>query len=118
MRPKFTLRVIGIFFVLIGAGQLRAQPPSPYQETATASPNTPNEPLRPQFSGEAAVHFLDSTALNWQRENKCFACHTDFVYLLARPAVAWDVSASPGSFRRGADGGAGRFAGQGPGSFE
>ena len=44
-------------------------------------------------SPEAAADFLDAVAVNWQREEKCFACHTDYAYLLARPTLAWDVPA-------------------------
>ncbi len=67
------------------------QEPRAYQETVTLSPITPDEPLRGEYSAEAAAGYLDGVAVAWQREQKCFACHANFAYLLARPAVSWDV---------------------------
>ena len=29
------------------------------------------------------------TALTWQRDNKCFACHSNYAYLETRPLVSW-----------------------------
>lgn len=56
-------------------------------------PNRADEPLRDGFSMEAAVRFLDTAALRWQKEQKCFACHSDYAFLIARPVVAWNVPA-------------------------
>jgi len=55
--------------------------------------NSPDEPLRAEFSLEAAVGFLDAAALSWQRDRKCFACHTDYAYFFARPPVSWQIPA-------------------------
>ena len=55
--------------------------------------NSPDEPLAANFSLDRAVHFLDSAALTWQKEQKCFTCHTNFAYLYARPAVSSDATA-------------------------
>jgi squalene-hopene/tetraprenyl-beta-curcumene cyclase len=70
---------------------LASEEQSAYQETVALAPITPEEPLREQYSAEAAVDYLDALALNWQREQKCLACHANFAYLIARPAVSWDV---------------------------
>lgn len=56
-------------------------------------PNSPDEPLAEKFSLDRAVHFLDSAALTWQKDHKCFTCHTNFAYLYARPAVSSDAAA-------------------------
>jgi squalene-hopene/tetraprenyl-beta-curcumene cyclase len=56
-------------------------------------PNSPDEPLAKDFSLERAVHFLDSAALTWQKDQKCFTCHTNYAYLYARPAVSFDATA-------------------------
>ena len=93
MRRQMTCRVVGLLLFLMGAWQLVAQQPSTPEEAAVPGPNTPDEPLGERYSPEAAVGYLDAVALDWQRENKCFACHTDYAYLLARPAIAWDVPA-------------------------
>jgi len=63
--------------------------PLPLENTSPLAPNRPDEPLRGEFSMDAAVRFLDSAALNWQKNRKCFACHTDYAFLLSRPAVSW-----------------------------
>lgn len=63
-------------------------------ETGTPpGPNRPDEPFRQTFSMEAAVRFLDTAALNWQQERKCFACHSDYAFFIARPLISWKVPA-------------------------
>ena len=57
------------------------------------APNRPEEPFREEFSLRAAVRFLDAAALSWQKERKCFACHTSYVYLAVRPAVSYQTPA-------------------------
>lgn len=49
--------------------------------------NTKDEPLAADFSLDKAVHFLDSASLEWQTSKDCFACHTNYSYLTARPLV-------------------------------
>jgi squalene-hopene/tetraprenyl-beta-curcumene cyclase len=56
-------------------------------------PNRADEPLREKFSLPAAVRFLDTVALTWHKQHNCFACHSDYVFLLARPAVNAKASA-------------------------
>ena len=34
-----------------------------------------------------AAEFLDAVALDWTRKRKCGTCHTNYAYLLARPAL-------------------------------
>lgn len=63
-------------------------------ETVTApQPNTADEALAAEFSLDKAVHFLDSASLNWQKERKCFTCHTNYAYLYARPLISADAPA-------------------------
>ena len=40
-----------------------------------------------------AVRFLDSAALTWQKEQKCFTCHTNLAYLYARAAASSEAVA-------------------------
>ncbi|MHB8861803.1 MAG: hypothetical protein ACYC6N_05325 [Pirellulaceae bacterium] len=49
----------------------------------------PDEPLRGDFSLDAAVASLDDAALTWQRDKKCFACHSNYAFLETRPLVSW-----------------------------
>jgi squalene-hopene/tetraprenyl-beta-curcumene cyclase len=53
--------------------------------------NSPDEPLAKEFSLAKAAHFLDSASLQWQKQRKCFTCHTNYLYLYARPAVDADA---------------------------
>ena len=48
---------------------------------------SPDEPLREEFSPTLAARYLDSAALHWQKQRKCGTCHTNFAYLMARPAL-------------------------------
>lgn len=52
--------------------------------------NRLDEPIRGEFSMQGAVGFLDAAALTWQKERKCFACHSDFVFMFTRPLAGWD----------------------------
>ena len=47
-----------------------------------------DEPLRGEFSLDAAVECLDDAALTWQRDKKCFACHSNYAFLETRPLVS------------------------------
>ena len=52
------------------------------------APNQADEAVAEEMSLEKAAHFLDSAALTWQKDRKCFTCHTNFAYLYARPAIS------------------------------
>lgn len=55
--------------------------------------NSPDEPLAGQFSLAKGKHFLDSASLSWQKNRDCMTCHTNYLYLLARPALGADDEA-------------------------
>ena len=55
--------------------------------------NRADEPLAENFSMQQAVRFLDSAALTWQKQRKCFSCHSNYAFLMARPAVAHEAAA-------------------------
>lgn len=46
--------------------------------------NKPDEPLAESFDINKAVSFLDSASLQWQKQQKCFTCHTNYAHLYAR----------------------------------
>jgi squalene-hopene/tetraprenyl-beta-curcumene cyclase len=83
-------------------------PNSPAAEPVTLAnvsdpgPNQLEEPLAADFSVEAAARFLDSASLQWQKQRKCFTCHTNFAYLYARPFLS-DDSQSHREVRRFAE---------------
>lgn len=74
------------------AASVAAEPAVP-EDRPPVGENRPDEPFRREFSLDAAVRFLDAAALNWQKERKCCACHSDYAYLLARPLVSWKAPA-------------------------
>ncbi|WP_323379647.1 hypothetical protein [Stieleria sedimenti] len=49
---------------------------------------TADEPLAERFSAKQSAIYLDRAALTWQKEKKCVTCHTNMLYLFARPALA------------------------------
>lgn len=56
-------------------------------EPVKAAAAKPDEPLAKTFSLEKAGAFLDATSLNWTETHKCGSCHTNYPYLLVRPAL-------------------------------
>src|SRR5688572_3944704 len=77
---------------LVAAGA-RASEPVTLDNVVDPGSNSPEEPLAAEFSRAAAVHFLDSAALAWQKDQQCFTCHTNFAYLYARPAESSEAAA-------------------------
>jgi squalene-hopene/tetraprenyl-beta-curcumene cyclase len=57
-------------------------------DTPKPAVTTPNEPLAKAFSARKAADYIDGASLNWTRERKCFSCHTNVPYMLARPLVS------------------------------
>lgn len=97
---KPAVRILSLF-VLVGFAQLAgfrnafgddavpasAEVPVTLATVTTPKANTDAEPLMADFSLQAAARFLDSASLSWQKERKCFTCHTNFAYLYARPLL-------------------------------
>jgi len=72
---------------------LSADEPLALENGTPFGANRLDEPFRDEFSIDAAVRFLDAAALNWQKERKCFACHSDYAFFFTRPLVDWKVPA-------------------------
>jgi squalene-hopene/tetraprenyl-beta-curcumene cyclase len=51
------------------------------------TPNSPDEPIAANYSPAKAAEFLDGVALAWTEKKKCGACHTNYAYLITRPAL-------------------------------
>lgn len=66
------------------AGPALAEEPRPVPKPA---PNKPDEPLAKALSLDKAAAFLDAASLNWTEQRKCGTCHTNYPYLMARPAL-------------------------------
>jgi squalene-hopene/tetraprenyl-beta-curcumene cyclase len=89
IRTRFLL--LG-FFITLTAGTLFSSDKTITMENVVdPGSNRADEPYREEFSFSAAVRFMDSVAMNWQKTQKCFACHSNYAFLLARPVVAYDV---------------------------
>ena len=57
------------------------------QEVPKLGPISPDEPVAKEFSAQLAAKALDSASVHWTRQRQCGTCHTNFPYLLARPAL-------------------------------
>ena len=79
MNDKLTAAML----VLIAVGPAAAETTTP----AYPGPNAPEEPVREVFSLAAATTFLDAASADWGQNRKCFTCHTNYSYLMVRPAV-------------------------------
>jgi len=84
---------LGGVIVLLAVGQLFANEPLTLENVVPPGRNRPDEPFIEEFSMQEAVRFLDSAALVWQKQRKCFACHSNYAFLMARPAITHDVPA-------------------------
>ncbi len=56
------------------------------------APTKKDEPISKVFSMEKAVHFMDQASAAWTRDRACFACHTNYAYLYARPMVKGEAT--------------------------
>jgi len=103
---KFTAIVLVASAVLLLRLQASAEEPAKADPSAPAGapaklpdaadspgPNRADEPLASRFSLASAGQFLDTAAVDWTTNRKCFTCHTNFAYLIARPAIGGDSSA-------------------------
>jgi squalene-hopene/tetraprenyl-beta-curcumene cyclase len=71
------------------------------QETrAKVAPNLPDEPIARSYSKDNAAAFLDEVSLTWTRQRKCGTCHTNYNYMLARPAICDTSNESMTEIRR------------------
>jgi squalene-hopene/tetraprenyl-beta-curcumene cyclase len=82
-----------ILLLLGAAPSLWASEPVTLDNVVAPDRNRAEEPLAKAFSMERALHFLDSASLNWQKTRKCFTCHTNYAYLMARPMISEDAPA-------------------------
>lgn len=50
--------------------------------------NSSDESTASEFSLDRATRFLDQASLDWTKSRKCFTCHTNYSYLIARPTIS------------------------------
>ena len=68
-------------------------------EGITIPAATADEPIRKQFSLEAAQNYLEQGALAWKRSRNCIACHTTGTYVQLRPSLSPVLGAPPQELR-------------------
>lgn len=96
MKSSSCSQAIAAFLLLISMAAIGgAAEPVKLVKVVDPGPNDPDEPLAAEFSIDRATHFLDSAAITWQKDQQCFTCHTNFVYLYARPPTSTNAIASP-----------------------
>mgnify|MGYP001618907677 CR=1 FL=1 len=93
MRQLTRLGSLLSMIVLAGASSVAADAVT-LENVQDPGENRRDEPLAKEFSLEKAVGFLDSAALQWQKQRQCFTCHTNYAHLYARPSVSADAPAA------------------------
>jgi squalene-hopene/tetraprenyl-beta-curcumene cyclase len=63
------------------------------------APPTSDEPKASSLSMRRSADYLDATALQWTRERKCGSCHTNYAYMMSRPALKEFASPALGEVR-------------------
>jgi squalene-hopene/tetraprenyl-beta-curcumene cyclase len=76
---------IGVGLWMLGASRESTQGGT---EPAPPSPNSPDEPVALNVSLARTAEFLDAVALDWTRKRQCGTCHTNYAYMVGRPALA------------------------------
>lgn len=93
MNRTVNRHLLSLLIVVVLPALLVAEEPLTMENVPALSANRSDEPMRGEFSVDAAVRFLDAAALNWQKDRKCFACHSDYAFLCVRPTVSHDAPA-------------------------
>ena len=68
-------------------------PPISLENHEPPGRNVSAEPLAQAYSYRQAVRFADNAAMDWQHSRGCVTCHTNGMYLIARPAAGVDSPA-------------------------
>lgn len=75
-------------WILLSAAPLAVAEELTLENVTQPEPNRAEEPRAESFSLDAATRFLDQASLDWTKRRKCFTCHTNYSYLMARPAIS------------------------------
>jgi squalene-hopene/tetraprenyl-beta-curcumene cyclase len=86
---------IGLAMLAIGGFAILSLSPTPTRAgaetddtSAAPGPNAPDEPIAAGLSLARSAAFLDAVALDWTKKRQCGTCHTNYAYMIARPALA------------------------------
>jgi squalene-hopene/tetraprenyl-beta-curcumene cyclase len=82
MRASISFRQAAACCLLLGgsAVTLAQAPPE-------VGPKSAAEPFAKEYSAARSGAYLDAVGLSWTREHHCGSCHTNYPYLMARPAL-------------------------------
>lgn len=83
-----------VIWSLFAVAAARADEPVTLENVRNPGSNRLDEPVAKAHSLDRGVHFLDAAALAWQKERKCFTCHTNLAHLYARPLVSANAPAA------------------------
>ena len=97
MRTRL-LTFLLVSFSALFSQVIQAEEPLTLDNVTAPAPNQAEEPLAETFSLAAATKFLDRASLDWTKNRKCFTCHTNYSYLIARPSVS-DAAQAPRQIR-------------------
>jgi squalene-hopene/tetraprenyl-beta-curcumene cyclase len=61
--------------------------PKPLPAPTLPPPASADEPVAPRLSLAKSAEMLDAVALDWTRQRHCGTCHTNYAYMIARPAL-------------------------------
>ncbi|XAM01153.1 hypothetical protein OT109_07150 [Phycisphaeraceae bacterium D3-23] len=89
------LPIVGLAYgaVNVVANLEGAAPPISADHFVPPEDNNADEPYAQSVELGRAVQFVDSAAMDWQTERRCVTCHTNGLYLIARPAIGSDAPA-------------------------
>ncbi len=100
MRSNLALLLTTVTAALAcGARSTAAADPQYSAEGITIPAATADEPIRKQFSLEAAQNYLEQGALAWKRSRNCIACHTTGTYVQLRPSLSPVLGTPPQELR-------------------
>ena len=85
MKIKSQFLTLATILALLPAAAWSANEGITLENVVSPGPNLADEPLAEKFSMQQAVRFLDSASVTWQKRHECFACHTNYPFLMARP---------------------------------
>ena len=80
--------LLAMIGMLVLQGSTLADEPFSLKKYPPPAENNKDEAIAKAFSLAKAPGFLDAAALDWQTKRNCFACHTNYAYLYARPMVS------------------------------
>lgn len=87
------LLVASALLPFLPSPSIAAEPAVTLENHVPPEANLASESLIKEFSYQRAVRFADNAAMDWQESRSCVTCHTNGLYLAARPAAGLDSPA-------------------------